>query len=183
MVYLLLLSIIFSTQSMPAAQARRKDEQFSTEQNYIQRSNIITPVVHTKQPHKKNLTKKISSHVTQQTKQSGKKIDRSDDHDQINYKTSEQKKADHAWPQKNSLIQQLENAIKDIPQKSKDNRKIYKQKVDKAFQAYKALYDYNRSTKMFVTEAENHKIMESIEKLFKHKHIENMVWHTNILKN
>ena len=95
----------------------------------------------------------------------------------------EQKKSHHTWPKKNSLIKKLEETTQDIPQRTKENGKNYREKISIAFTSYKALYDYNRTAKMFVTEEENHRIMQAVEKLFKHKHIENMVWHANLLKN
>ena len=95
----------------------------------------------------------------------------------------EQKKAHHRWPQKDGLIEKLEYAVEDIPERTKENRKEYQEKINLAFTAYKGLYKYNKSSKMFVTQEENHRVMQAVEKLFKHKHIENMVWHTNILQS
>lgn len=67
----------------------------------------------------------------------------------------------------------------DIPEKTKDNREQYLEKVDIAFKAYQKMWKYENEvseTGMNISESLNKKIKAAAKILFNSRNIQNMVW-------
>jgi hypothetical protein len=69
-----------------------------------------------------------------------------------------------------------ESSKKDYEEK----KKSYYDKIEKAFAAYKELFEESKKSGATVTQSENDEIKKAAKKLFERKNIQNMVWHCNI---
>ena len=81
------------------------------------------------------------------------------------------------------IIQAFIDAATAIPEYAKYNRDKDYKKVEDAYQAYKKLYDYNKSTYMVLRESQHENIKKASEKLFACKNIKNMVFFANVVRN
>ena len=78
------------------------------------------------------------------------------------------------------LMQEFQSAVNAIPEKSKkgqkDNHKEYKNAVEKAYEAYKKIYEYAKSHALNLSKGQEQSMNKAVVKLFNCKNIKNMVW-------